>query len=169
VGGDPVNRIDPSGLITPGQMNSHHMGPGSNWLNQDPAHTRQHAIADGAAAAAVMALWGGAAIVEGGILAGLAARIVTSPLLAKLGLGGVQLSGTLRCGSKYADRPYYAAPNLLAREIVRTGLPVRDPQAARGAWQWVTPATYNGSRHVMELVMNPYTGTIIHWVTKSAK
>jgi RHS repeat-associated protein len=62
----------------------------------------------------------------------------------------------------HLDRPYVNSP-LTAREIMAGGNPIADPRGVVGALRWDVPGAFNGTSGTWELVLDPKTGTILHF------
>lgn len=67
-----------------------------------------------------------------------------------------------------ASRPYLNSP-LTIQEIQDTGLGVPDPGGIPGALRYDVPGTFNGSQGTWELVVDPNTNTVYHFLFTSAK
>ena len=63
------------------------------------------------------------------------------------------------------SRPYIQSTQLI-QEIMRAAPPIRDPQTANGL-KWVVEGTFNGSRGVFDLVIDPTANTILHFLFSS--
>ncbi|HET7176633.1 MAG TPA: RHS repeat-associated core domain-containing protein, partial [Gammaproteobacteria bacterium] len=66
----------------------------------------------------------------------------------------------------YPSRPY-GESSLLINEIMQSGDPIPDPQGVPGLIRWDAAGTMNGSTGMYELVVNPNTKTIVHFLFKS--
>jgi len=66
-----------------------------------------------------------------------------------------------------ASRPYYQSP-LTLREIMAAGKPIPDPGGVAGALRWDVPGAFRGSAGTWELVVDPQSKTILHWLFRSA-
>jgi hypothetical protein len=64
-----------------------------------------------------------------------------------------------------ASRPYINSTQTI-QQIMQAASPVKDPQTANGL-KWVVEGSFNGSQGVFELVINPDTMTILHFLFKS--
>lgn len=64
-------------------------------------------------------------------------------------------------------RPY-ADSTLTIQSIIDAGTPVADPGGVPGALRWDVPGTMNGSCGTWELVVDPGTKTILHFLFKSS-
>lgn len=65
-------------------------------------------------------------------------------------------------------RPYLKSP-LTIREIMAGGKPIADPGGVPGALRWDVPGAFNGSTGTWELVIDPKTNTVLHFLFKGAK
>ena len=65
-----------------------------------------------------------------------------------------------------STRPYINSP-LTIREITSTGTGVPDPQGLVGALRYDVPGTFNGSQGMWELVINPQTSKVYHFLFNS--
>jgi hypothetical protein len=74
---------------------------------------------------------------------------------------------TRTVAGKLAERPYLSSPNTL-REIMAAGKPIADPGGAAGALRWDVPGAFRGSPGTWELVVDPKSKTVLHWLFKSA-
>jgi hypothetical protein len=63
-------------------------------------------------------------------------------------------------------RPY-ADSRLTIQNIMDAGTPVPDPGGVPGALRWDVPGALNGSSGTWELVVDPQTNTILHFLFKS--
>jgi hypothetical protein len=68
--------------------------------------------------------------------------------------------------SNVATRPYINSP-MLIREIMATGKGVADPMGLAGAVRYDVPGYFNGSQGVWQLVINPTTNTVYHFLFTS--
>jgi RHS repeat-associated protein len=93
---------------------------------------------------------------EGGTAAGSAGEAVK--------VGEYTLTRTV--AGKLAERPYLNSP-LTLREIMAAGRPIPDPGGVAGALRWDVPGAFRGSAGTWELVVNPQTNTVLHWLFKS--
>lgn len=53
------------------------------------------------------------------------------------------------------------------QEIMDSKPPSRDPRGVPGALRWNVQGTMNGSKGVYELVVDPKTNTVLHFLYKS--
>lgn len=74
---------------------------------------------------------------------------------------------TRTVAGKIAERPYLNSP-LTLREIMAAGKPIPDPGGVAGALRWDVPGTFRGSAGTWELVVDPQSKTVLHWLFKSA-
>jgi RHS repeat-associated protein len=75
------------------------------------------------------------------------------------------LSDVTKLGTK--ARPY-GDSRLVMREIMDAGKAVPDPGGVPGGLRWDVPGAVNGSKGSWELVIDPQTSTVLHFVFKSA-
>jgi RHS repeat-associated protein len=68
----------------------------------------------------------------------------------------------------HLDRPYVNSP-LTIREIMAGGKPIADPGGVPGALRWDVPGAFNGSNGTWQLVVEPKTNTVLHFVFEGAK
>lgn len=80
-------------------------------------------------------------------------------------IGDYALTRTV--AGKLAERPYLNSP-LTLREIMAAGRPIPDPGGVAGALRWDVPGTFRGSAGTWELVIDPQSRTVLHWLFKSA-
>ncbi len=66
------------------------------------------------------------------------------------------------------SRPY-GSSRLTIQEIMNASAPVPDPGGVPGALRWDVPGTMNGTPGTWELVVNPGTKTILHFLFKGTK
>jgi hypothetical protein len=92
-------------------------------------------------------------------------RWLRPPPPAGVKVGEYTLTRTV--AGKLAERPYLSSPNTL-REIMAAGKPIADPGGAAGALRWDVAGAFRGSAGTWELVVDPKTKTILHWLFKSA-
>lgn len=64
-------------------------------------------------------------------------------------------------------RPYINSTQTI-QQIMQTAQPIKDPGTANGL-KWVVEGIYNGAQGIYELVINPDTMTILHFVFKSTQ
>jgi hypothetical protein len=74
---------------------------------------------------------------------------------------------TRTVAGKLAERPYLSSPNTL-REIMAAGKPIPDPGGVAGALRWDVPGAFNGSAGTWQLVVDPKSNTVLHWLFTSA-
>lgn len=55
------------------------------------------------------------------------------------------------------------------QEIIDSKLPATDPRGVPGALRWDVQGTMNGSKGTYELVVDPKTNTVLHFLFKSGK
>jgi hypothetical protein len=80
-------------------------------------------------------------------------------------VGEYTLTSTV--AGKLAERPYLNSP-LTLREIMAAGKPIPDPGGVAGALRWDIPGVFRGSAGTWELVVDPQSKTVLHWLFKSA-
>jgi hypothetical protein len=140
----------------------------------------------GAAAGAVIGLTGGAA--AGVVLAGSATAstgAVVAGATTIVATGGVGVTGALAktvdhlvknaqslqrtatVMNNVATRPYINSTQTI-QQIMRATAPIKDAGTTNGL-KWVVEGTFNGSKGFYELVINPDTMTILHYVFKSTR
>jgi hypothetical protein len=70
--------------------------------------------------------------------------------------------------SKSGDlvRPYLNSPMTL-REIMAAGKPIADPRGFPGAVRYDVPGAFRGSEGTWELVVQPESKTVLHWLFRS--
>ena len=71
-------------------------------------------------------------------------------------------------GGGKLSRPY-GNSSLTLQQIMDSSDPVPDPGGVAGALRWDVPGTMNGSSGTWELVVDPKTDTILHFLFKSSK
>jgi RHS repeat-associated protein len=81
--------------------------------------------------------------------------------------GEFNLSKTV--AGEISERPYLESP-LTIREIMSAGEPIPDPQGAvpGGLW-WEVPGDFNGSTGTYQLLYDPETNTIMHFLFTSGE
>ncbi|SCY50297.1 hypothetical protein SAMN05660668_02847 [Pseudobutyrivibrio sp. AR14] len=67
--------------------------------------------------------------------------------------------------SGHINRPYQES-KLLIKEIINSGEPIPDPQGTNALY-WEAYGTFNGSEGLYELVIDPETNAVWHFVYKS--
>ena len=72
-----------------------------------------------------------------------------------------------RTVQQHIGRPYQDS-KLLIREIMLNKSPVSDPKGTR-ALSWNVEGIFNGSLGIYELIIDPETNTVWHFVFKSKK
>jgi len=104
-------------------------------------------------------------------LPGLARRLfMASPTVASGGTAVTsylvknadRLQRTATVMNNVATRPYIQSTQFI-QQIMLSGSPMPDPGTAAGL-KWVVPGTFNGSQGVFDLVINPDTHTILHFL-----
>lgn len=71
--------------------------------------------------------------------------------------------------AKHLSRRPYMNSTLLMREIMQSGKAIRDPGRMSGAWRWDVPGAFNGSKGAWELVVNPRTMQVVHFLFRSTR
>jgi hypothetical protein len=89
-----------------------------------------------------------------------------SPTVDYLIKNAEKLKRTNTVLNNISTRPYINSTHMV-QQIMRTTDPMKDPGTANGL-KWVVRGTFNGSNGVYELVINPDTMTILHFVFKSS-
>lgn len=106
-------------------------------------------------------------------LGGLGVSLLLTGLLGLTGAGGsaatlnageLQLSRTV--AGHAATRPYVNS-RLLVQEIINSKPPIPDPGGIPGGLRWDVFGAFNGSQGLFELVVDPATKTIVHFLFKS--
>lgn len=118
---------------------------------------RRNQLAMDRAAGLGLAAGGMVNVVRSAIAAGGAAEAVK--------VGEYTLTRTV--AGKLAERPYLNSP-LTLREIMAAGKPIPDPGGVAGALRWDVPGAFRGSAGTWELVVDPRSNTVLHWLLKSA-
>ncbi len=67
-----------------------------------------------------------------------------------------------------AERPYINSP-LTIRNIIESGRPIPDPGGVAGALRWDVLGSFRGSEGTFELVIDPSTNRILHFLFRSAR
>lgn len=67
-----------------------------------------------------------------------------------------------------AQRPYLDSP-LTLEEIMTAGKPIPDPGGIAGGLRWDVPGKPRGKAGTWELVVDPNTNTIVHWLFRPTK
>jgi hypothetical protein len=78
-----------------------------------------------------------------------------------------KLNRTKTVMSNIGTRPYINS-TLLIQQIMQSSSPMPDPYTASGL-KWVVEGMHNGSSGIYELVINPDTMTIIHFLYKTTR
>ncbi len=65
----------------------------------------------------------------------------------------------------HTGRPYQDS-KLLINEIIESTVPMPDPRGT-GALSWTVKGTFNGSKGTYELIIDPKSNTVWHFVFKS--
>jgi len=112
---------------------------------------------------ASIAIVGGAAVrvIWAGYRVAAAARVGAEVIR----VGEYTLTRTV--AGKLVERPYLNSPNVL-REIMASGKPVADPGGAVGALRWDVQGGWGKSAGTWQLVVEPQSKTVLHWMFKSA-
>jgi hypothetical protein len=74
---------------------------------------------------------------------------------------------TRTVAGKLAERPYLNSP-LTLREIMAAGKPISDPGGVAGALRWDVPGAFRGSAGTWQLVVDPQSNTVLHWLFNTA-
>jgi RHS repeat-associated protein len=150
---------------------------GNMFFNQMSARRQASNQFIGAFAAASVAVGTG-----GGIIAN-ATGLTAGSGLTSLEIGSVASEGaasqlvaadltyTQTVANNFAQAGGRARPydlKLVVQEIMK-GTPKPDPGGIAGGLRWDVPGTMNGSKGVYELVVNPTTKQIVHFLFKSVK
>ena len=101
---------------------------------------------------------------ESGAKAGVGSEIDAEALTLSTTVEG-HLSDITKLGTK--ARPY-GDSRLVMKEIMEAGKAVPDPGGVPGGLRWDVPGAVNGSKGTWELVIDPKTSTVLHFVFKSA-
>ncbi|MFZ1249657.1 MAG: PA14 domain-containing protein [Candidatus Saccharimonadales bacterium] len=104
----------------------------------------------------------------GAIIAAKAAKTVTIAYRASQARKAVPiLSYTKTATTHVGTRPYMES-KLLIKEIMSTK-PTADPRKAKGTVAWLAKGSMNGRKGTYELVVNPRSKKIVHFVFKSSR
>jgi hypothetical protein len=90
-----------------------------------------------------------------------AAPIITNNLIKH----AETLKRTATVMNNAATRPYIHSTQLI-QQIIKSAPSMKDPQTATGL-KWVVEGTFNASRGTYELVIDPVTHTILHFLFQS--
>jgi len=74
-----------------------------------------------------------------------------------------ELQPTQTVLNNLASRPYINSPSTI-QDIVDGGTPIPDPGGVPGALRWDVPGFYNGSDGTWQLVIDPATNRILHFL-----
>jgi hypothetical protein len=85
---------------------------------------------------------------------------------SRLGIDLEKLTPTQTVSGHAAQRPYINSPNTI-QNIVESGMPRPDPGGVAGALRWDVPGSFNGSVGTFELVIDPATNRILHFLFRS--
>lgn len=99
----------------------------------------------------------------------LATVVITAvaPEAAK-GTGESEYTLTQTVENNLASRPYLNSP-LTIQEIQSTGLGVPDPGGLPGALRYDVPGSFNGSNGTWQLVVDPNTNVVYHFLFTSGQ
>jgi YD repeat-containing protein len=106
-------------------------------------------------------------------LGGIGASLASSGgfgILGAVGEGGLtadELSLTETVANSAATRPYINS-RLLVQEIMDSGPGAADPGGIPGGLRWDVEGAFNGSKGIYELVVNPATKQIVHFLFTSS-
>jgi hypothetical protein len=67
-----------------------------------------------------------------------------------------------------AERPYINSPHTI-RNIIESGTPRPDPGGVPGALRWDVPGSFRGSEGTFELVIDPATNRVLHFLFRSGR
>lgn len=108
------------------------------------------------------------------LLGGLGASLASGGIIGAVGEGGAaaelsaeDLSLTETVANNAASRPYVNS-RLLVQEIMDSGPGAADPGGIPGGLRWDAPGSFNGSNGTYELVVNPATKQIVHFLFTSS-
>jgi len=93
------------------------------------------------------------------------ATVASAPAAERLVKKASQLNRTATVMNHVSSRPYIQSTQLI-QHIMQSSKPLQDPQTATGL-RWVAEGTFNGSHGAFELVINPNTETILHFLFRS--
>ena len=104
----------------------------------------------------------------GGVVAGIILAPALLPEIAAVEDAGAttEFSYTQTVLNNVASRPYINPP-LLTQEIIDTGMGVADPGGIPGALRFDVPSSFNESQGFYQLVIQPTTNMIFHFLFKS--
>lgn len=104
----------------------------------------------------------GTEIIAGGDLA--AEDILISEQLDQIDLSTLKFSDTVL---KHTGRPYQES-KLLIGEIMQEGAPILDPQGGDALF-WKVPGTFNGREGTFEVLIDPESNSVWHFLFKRSK
>ncbi|WP_058217818.1 hypothetical protein [Lactococcus lactis] len=104
----------------------------------------------------------GTEIIAGGDLA--AEDILISEQLDQIDLSTLKFSDTVL---KHTGRPYQES-KLLIGEIMEEGAPILDPQGGNALF-WKVPGTFNGREGTFEVLIDPESNSVWHFLFKRSK
>ena len=93
-------------------------------------------------------------------------RAAAAEGVAGAGSAASEFNYTQTVLNNVASRPYINSP-LTAQEIINTGTGVADPGGIAGALRFDVPGAFNGSQGFYQLVFQPTTNTIFHFLFTS--
>lgn len=85
----------------------------------------------------------------------------------RYGIDPDNLDRTGTVASHAGDRPYINSPTTI-RNIIESADPIPDPGGVPGALRWDVSGTFQGSSGVFELVIDPTTNRILHFLFRSS-
>jgi RHS repeat-associated protein len=88
-----------------------------------------------------------------------------APAAGRYGIDLENLRPTGTVAGEAATRPYINSP-LTIKNIIESGTPAAD-KFVPGALRWEVPGSFNGSQGVYELVIDPATNRILHFLFRS--
>lgn len=68
----------------------------------------------------------------------------------------------------HANDRSYQDSKLLIQEIIESGMPTTDPRGTSGLW-WKVEGTFNGTQGFYELLIDPETNTVWHFLFKGGR
>jgi hypothetical protein len=107
----------------------------------------------------------GDTLILGGVVAGAVLAPALLPEIADAG-ATTEFSYTQTVLNNVASRPYINSP-LLTQEIIDSGMGVADPGGIPGALRFDVPGSFNGSQGFYQLVIQPTTNMIYHFLFTS--
>jgi len=86
----------------------------------------------------------------------------------RLGIDLDELRPTAKVASHIPKRPYINSPHTI-RNIIESADPIPDPGGVPGALRWDVPGSFRGSAGTFELVIDPKTNRILHFLFRSSQ